>query len=260
MNRTLLLPENEKQRALVYTLGICTLLLLLLFLVRWTRVTPPEALITDIIEVENLGNDLEGFGEQQPLKKGNPTPISPTENQQAGGAPSPTNNQPMADPSNNPDAASLPTRNLVNQPKTSTIANPGTGTTNRPKITFPGNQQGPNGNNPSEDNGFTSQGNNPTSGGDIGNQQGKPMEVVTKSITQSMLQNYQFKDELSEAKIRAVIEVNTTGNGRFIQFAPGSSSTSKTYKNAIIHFLPQMDFTKNGYNYQITVIFNFKVN
>jgi hypothetical protein len=259
MNRVAILPHNEKQKALAYTMGICVVLLLLLFLVRWTRISPPEPIAADIIEVENLGNDLEGFGEQQPLKKGNPTPTTPS-TQPSGGSPVSAVNQPSATPDQTSDAANLPPRSLVNKPNSTRTNNPGTGTNPTPKLTFPGKQQGPNGNNPNEDNDFNSQGNNPNSGGDIGNQQGKPMEVVTKSVTQSMVQNYEFADQLKEAKVSAVVEVNSSGKGRFVQFAKGSSSSANVYKNAIIHFLPQMDFTKNGSNYLITVIFNFKVN
>jgi hypothetical protein len=263
MNRTILLPENDKQRALLYTMGICTLLLLLLFLVRWTKIIPPEPLVSDIIEVENLGNDLEGFGEQQPLKKGNPSPEPPNTAQQTGGAPIPTNNQPLTSPTNTPDAASLPARNPVNQPKTTPNTNPGTGSNPSPKLTFPGKQPGPNGNNATEDNGFTSQGNNPNSGGDVGNQQGKPMEVITKSITQAMLQNYVDKDILKEAKIRAVIDVNADGSARinkYVNIVVAQDEKIDTYKKAVNEFLKKMDFTKTGNPYQVTVIFNFKVN
>jgi len=64
--------ESEKnKKALVYTLIICGVLLLLAFIITFPvmKVTPPLVLAQDLMEI-NLGNNDEGFGEKQPLIKG----------------------------------------------------------------------------------------------------------------------------------------------------------------------------------------------
>ena len=62
--------ESEKNRkALMYTLMICGALLLMFFLISWKVMPPTPPLVQDLIEI-NLGNNEEGFGEEQPLIKG----------------------------------------------------------------------------------------------------------------------------------------------------------------------------------------------
>ncbi len=66
--------ESEKnKKAFIYTAIICGLLLLMFFLISWKvmPVTPP--VVQDLIEI-NLGNNEEGFGEEQPLIKGERSP------------------------------------------------------------------------------------------------------------------------------------------------------------------------------------------
>src|SRR5258705_10533115 len=66
--------EAEKnKKAFTYTVIICAIILLLAFIItfRVDKVIPPIA--EDLIEV-NLGNNDEGFGEVQPLIKGEIAP------------------------------------------------------------------------------------------------------------------------------------------------------------------------------------------
>src|SRR5260221_3348124 len=62
--------EAEKNRkAFLYTVIICIILLLLAIFIRWSTYLPPVPVIPDLIEI-NLGNELEGYGKEQPLIKG----------------------------------------------------------------------------------------------------------------------------------------------------------------------------------------------
>ena len=66
--------ESEKNRkALMYTAVICGVLLVLFFLISWKIVPPTVPVVEDLIEI-NLGNNDEGFGEEQPLIKGEMAP------------------------------------------------------------------------------------------------------------------------------------------------------------------------------------------
>ena len=66
--------ELEKNRkASLYTAIICGIILLLIFFISWPLYKMPPPLAQDLIEI-NLGNDAEGFGETQPLIKGQMSP------------------------------------------------------------------------------------------------------------------------------------------------------------------------------------------
>ena len=66
--------ETEKNRkAGIYTALICGAILLIALLVSWSPVLHPPKPIEEFIEI-NLGNDIEGFGEVQPLIKGEKAP------------------------------------------------------------------------------------------------------------------------------------------------------------------------------------------
>jgi hypothetical protein len=66
--------EAEKNRkAFTYTVLICGILLLLAFLITWPILQPPPVIAQDLLEI-NLGNNEEGFGEEQPLIKGEMAP------------------------------------------------------------------------------------------------------------------------------------------------------------------------------------------
>ena len=64
---------DKNRKALIYTLSICALLLLMFILISWKVQPPTAAVVQDLMEI-NLGNNNEGFGEEQPLIKGNRSP------------------------------------------------------------------------------------------------------------------------------------------------------------------------------------------
>ena len=70
--------EAEKNRkAFIYTGLICGAILLIALLVSWKNTPPPPKIAEEFIEI-NLGNDIEGFGEVQPLIKGEKAPADET--------------------------------------------------------------------------------------------------------------------------------------------------------------------------------------
>ena len=72
LSMTLLFSTEENKKAAIYTATICGVLLLLFIFIRWSVLPPTAPVIEDQIEI-NLGNEEEGFGEEQPLVKGTPS-------------------------------------------------------------------------------------------------------------------------------------------------------------------------------------------
>jgi len=253
MNISFSTTENKK--AAIYTAIVCITLLLVFLLIKWDINLPIEPIVQDQIEI-NLGNEEEGFGAEQPLVKGNPTPDkmdSPSDN-------SPASND-NVDPDDNAEATAAP---VVKNEKKKISPTPAPKnnktekqTNNQPKLTFKGPNTGPNGNNPTTDNGFTSQGNNPNGKGDFGSTNGKPKVIP---INKAMLKDYKFEDELGAEKIYARINVSTSGVGSFVKIEKKSTSFESKYKTAIIKCLPKMKFETAGSDYQAVIIFDFRVN
>ena len=114
--------ESEKnKKALLYTAIICTILLLLFILISWKTTPPSIPNIQELIEV-NLGNEMEGMGEEQPLIKGNPTPATPQAQAQASAAENTAADQTNQDESNDNESATV----LPNSKKTQSLSLPKT--------------------------------------------------------------------------------------------------------------------------------------
>src|ERR1700744_3087876 len=65
--------ESQKNlKATGYTIGICTLLMIILLYVSWTRPVEPVPVVVDSMEV-NLGNSDKGMGDDQPYLPGKPS-------------------------------------------------------------------------------------------------------------------------------------------------------------------------------------------
>jgi len=280
--------EAEKnQKAAAYTTIICTILLLLFYFITWTtpKVTPP--VMEDLIEV-NLGNDNEGFGEQQPLIKGEMAPAqepAPQQQQTASAA----NDEPAKDIATDEkadeDAAPVTKVEKNNSKKndapketvTKAVKNPAPVTTpappkpQKPKFTYngPGNGKG---NGAAEDNGYSNQGNNPNGKGDAGSPSGKPDSYgntpggktaggalrVSKG-DRTIVNNYIFMGDLPKATINAIIKVSADGRGTFVSYDKGSTSTDPRYASAIRTYLPNIKFNASDHESVVTVPFNFRV-
>ena len=269
--------ESEKNRkAFIYTAIICICLLLLFILISWKVMPPTVPVVQDLMEI-NLGNNDEGFGQEQPLKKGNRTPAH--ENipvpKQASTA------QPAQEDKVNPDEHAEENAAPVNKPVKNTtkakiekaeapvVAAPPK--PQKPKLTYPGNESGHPGNNPTQDNGYTMQGNKPGGKGDAGDPSGNKDSYGNTpggkvggpkiiSGNRKITRFYSFNGDLPKATVNAVIKVSPAGQGRFVSFAKGSTQTSQAYADAISNYLRNMQFDKSDEESTVTVQFNFVVN
>ena len=282
--------EAEKNRkAFTYTAAIVAALLLLAIFWTWTILPPPQPVAQDLIEI-NLGNLGEGFGEVQPLIKGDRSPgDQPAEQQKP--APAAADNKPAENPqeddSKDEDAAPAvkpskviaKTTTLPKQPSEATVKNTKPNPVvapapkpQKPKIAGYGGPKDGKGNGATEDNGYTYQGNKPGGKGDAGDPNGKPDSYgntpggktaggalrVTKG-DRTIVNNYIFMGDLPKATINAVIKVSPDGRGVFVTFDKGSTSSNSEYANAIRGYLPNIQFNKSDHESVVTVPFNFRV-
>ena len=267
--------ETEKNRkAFIYTGLICGAILLIALLVSWKNSPPPPKIAEEFIEI-NLGNDIEGFGEVQPLIKGEKAPADEPAPQQQQAAP--VNNQPeetKTDDNTDPEAAS------INKPvKTTAKVTPAPVPTpappaakpQKPKIAGYNGPKGGTGNGATEDNGYKYDGNKPGGKGDAGSPNGKPDSYgntpggktgggglrVSKG-DRTIVNNYIFMGNLPPAVINAKIKVSPEGRGVFVGFDKGSTSTESRYAEAIRGYLPNIEFSKSDHQSDVTVPFNFR--
>lgn len=273
MARDIHAPERHK-KALTYTAVICGVLLLLFIMISWKVLPPAPPVVEDLIEI-NLGNNEDGFGEEQPLIKGDRSPENET-------APAPTpavketeaEEKVTPDDNAEPDAAPVvkaekKTPKLKTPPVTAPVVTPAP-KPQKPKIVYKGPGNG-NGNNATEDNGYKMQGKTPGGKGDNGSPEGNKdsygntpggkvggPKVINGN--RKVIRYYSFTGELPKATINAVIKVSPEGKGTFQKIGQGSTSFSKSYADAITNYLRNMQFDKGEDESIVTVQFNFTVN
>lgn len=268
--------ETEKNRkAFIYTAIICGALLLLFFIIKWKVLPPTVPIVQDLIEI-NLGSEDEGFGEEQPLVKGSPTPARAEDiNDRPINAPAASDD--IVNPEDDAEKDAAPVNKPVKTPiKIKKDITPSPVVTpapkpQKPKITMTGLNNGQPGNNPTDDNGFTRQGSNPNGKGDPGDPKGNKDSYGTtpggrvggpKIIrgNRKIVRYYSFTGELPKATIYAIIRVSAEGKGRFIAFDKGSTSRNQGYADAISNYLRSMLFDKAPEESNVTVQFNFSIN
>lgn len=284
--------ESEKNRkAFIYTAGICAALLLLFIVFKWQRqVVLKEPVTQDLIAI-NLGNESEGWGEDQPLIKGE---MSPEENQPAPPKQqaSPVANEEPArditdDNETDEDAAAVakppvkdPEAKKITDKPTSAVTKPTPNPTpavaptpapRKPRLTYNGPGNG-NGNGATEDNGYRMQGNNPNGTGDRGNPNGRPDSYGNSPTGRTgsggprvtggdrkIIKYYAFQGDLEKATIYAQVKVSPDGSGTFIGFGKNSTARSAAYAEAIRNYLRNVQFDKSDHESTVTVQFNFTV-
>lgn len=236
---------------------------------------PSVPVVQDLIEI-NLGNNEEGFGEEQPLKKGNRTPTReniPAPTQAAAKVAAEEKVTPDDHAEENAAAVNKPVKNIskakIVKAETPVIAP--APKPQKPKITYNGPGSGPAGNNPTQDNGYTYQGNKAGGKGDSGDPDGNKDSYgnspggkiggprVTRG-NRKIVRYYNFTGELPKATIYAIIKVSPAGKGSFAGFDKGSTSRSSSYAEAIRNYLSNMEFDKAPDESTVTVQFNFNVN
>lgn len=282
--------ESEKnKKAFTYTLIICGVLLLLAFIITFPimKVTPPLMLAQDLMEI-NLGNNNEGFGEKQPLLKGEmntnaapqPAPkqvnnsqaaaeqneANPDDNAEEDAAPVVKDIKPVKNPTPVVTPAVKPVVKTTN-PAPQTVVTP---KPPKPIATYkgPGNGKG---NGATEDNGYKYQGTKAGGTGDAGDPSGKPDSYgntaggksgvsVTRGRRPINLGDLRFEDDFNQNAV-VYLDIRYNSSGGII-----SSSISKgttTYNNTILSIAKRkaasLKFPASEDGGLTTILFNFKV-
>ena len=267
--------KERHKKALTYTAIICGALLLMFIFISWTVLPPTPPVVQDLIEI-NLGNNDEGFGQEQPLIKGpgkpekeiaeQPKP-APAKEEVAEEKITPDDNgEETAAPIAKSAKKSIPVKINTPIPTTSILPAPKPKT---PKLVYNGPSK-QNGNNATQDNGYKMQGNNKNGKGDAGDPTGnidsygstpggKVGGPKVISGNRKVVRYYSFTGELAKATINAVIKVTPSGVGSFVRIGQGSTSFSRDYATAISGYLRTMQFDKADDESVVTVQFNFNV-
>ena len=275
--------EIEKNRkAFTYTAIICGILLLLAIFIRWTIALPPVPVVQDLIEI-NLGNNAEGYGQVQPLIKGEMSNDAQSPQEREAKA-IPSHDEPAKDiqPDENEDKDAAPVvkpdrpdpkaMELAKEPKSRPIkhnAPIAVMTTPKPqKALFP--YQGPGhgkGNGAIENNDHFGQGNNPNGHGDAGDPSGNPNSYGNSpiGITGGLQGRYithfpSFKDDFAEnAKVYVAVSVDASGNVTSANVVDrGTTTTNPAIRSIALQKAKLLKFN-GGSEGQGTIRFNFKV-
>ena len=272
MDMTKAFEAEKNRKAFTYTAIICGIILLLFLIIRWKVEPVTIPVIQDLIEI-NLGNNEEGFGEEQPLIKGNRTPAEETIAANKTPASANTVNEEVQ-PEDDAEKDAAPVTRPSKIPAKTTAVTPVTTPSpkpQKPKITYNGPQTGPPGNNPTEDNGFKNQGKNKKGPGDDGIPEGdKDSYGNTKggkkggpkiiSGNRKIIRYYTFTGDLNKATIFAVIRVSPSGQGSYVRMVKPSTSFDPAYGRAISNYLSNIQFDNAPEESMVTVQFNFNVN
>ena len=280
--------EAEKnKKAFIYTLIICATLLLLFFFIHWQILPlapPPPA---DLIEI-NLGNNAEGFGEEQPLIKGEMAPAQEPAPQQQNKAAA--ENTPAQDlqPDDNAEADAAPVIKIekkvtkpTNVPKENTtkpvktnnpspITAPPPPKPQKPKFTYngPGNGKG---NGAAEDKGYQNQGSNKGGKGDAGDPSGKPDSYgnnpggrsgvsVTRGIRPLNMGSLKFEDDFNQdAKVYVDVKYNAAGGFVSATVVKPTTTTNSTILGITRRKLTELKFPVSAEGGITTILLNFKV-
>jgi len=239
---------EKNRKALLYTALICGGLLLLFILISWKVMPPTIPVPQDLIEI-NLGNNEDGFGEEQPLIKGDRSPEKETAPEPRPAVVKETVTEEAVKPDDNAEEnAAAVTKVEKKTPKVKVPTPPAPVVTpspkpQKPKIVYNGPGKG-GGNNPTQDNGYTMQGNTKGGKGDNGDPNGNKDSYGNTpggkvggprviDGNRKVVRYYSFTGELPKATINAVIKVSPAGQGTFIKIGQGSTSFSKAYGDAI---------------------------
>ncbi len=276
--------ESEKnKKAFAFTVIICGVLLALAVLITWHVYEPPAPIAQDLIEI-NLGNNQEGFGDVQPLIKGDmgqtkedyapkkvatsktqDETVQPDENAEADAASvnksekakhSKITPTPPSPKSVKPSATPVVTQVVKPKKALSTYRGPGNGT----------------GNGATEDNGYRYQGNNPNGKGDAGSESGKPDSYgnspggrsgvsVTRGIHPLNLGVLRFQDNFNEnAKVYLDVNYNASGAVTSSSISKGTTTSNSTIIGIAKRKANELKFPSNGSDGGVsTILFNFSV-
>lgn len=276
MTKELEFESQKNKKAFLYTAIICGILLLLFILISWKVMPPSIPVVQDLIEI-NLGNNENGFGEEQPLIKGERSP-----SQEAVVLPKQATPKEAVVDKIEPDENAEADAAAVNKPEKKTpkvktetapavVKAPPVPKPQKPKVTYNGPGNGT-GNGATEDNGYKYQGNNPNGKGDNGDPNGNkdsygktpggkiggtPRVIGNRKI----IKYYSFGGDLPKAIVNASVKVSPSGQGTFVRIiVKGSTTSDPRYASAISRYLQNVSFDRSDSESTVTVVFNFSEN
>ncbi len=279
--------EAEKNRkALMYTAIVCGIFLIFAIFYTWQMQVPPKPVVMDLIDV-NLGNEVEGMGDVQPLVKGDRAP----DNQSVASHQSarkvneePSQNIP-ADESDDKDAAPVvktekknETAKIENKESStkasknihpSPVVNPNPAPP-KPKIPLYKGGTGTGGNGATEDNGYRNQGYKPGNG-DAGSPDGSPdaygnspggksgFSVVRGLSGRRPIHFPNMQGDFNEnAKVYVDIKVNAAGTVTSAAVAKGTTTSNSQLRSIAIEKARQLKFPAAQNDIESgTILFNF---
>lgn len=266
--------ETEKNRkAFLYTVAICGALLLIAFLVSWTHQPVHSPPVTELIEI-NLGNNSEGYGETQPLVKGEKSPGEENAEQpKTAAVKTPAAEDVKTDDLADNESAKVkaPEKTTVKVKEPAPVVPKPEPKPQKPKISGYNGPKNGTGNGATEDNGYKYQGNKPGGKGDAGSPDGKPDSYGNSPGGRSgggpkvigdrkIIKYYAFQGQLPRALIYAKVKVSPEGKGTFAGFSKGSTTTDAKYVTEMTNYLRNVDFEKADTESTVIVVFNFTQN
>ncbi len=277
---------NKNTKAASYTVLICSVLLAIFILYTWPLQSKPIPVVQDLIEI-NLGNEVEGGGDIQPLVKGDPAPE--IEQRNATAKSSPAKEEPAeemkADEDDDPEAASVnkPIKpkpesktiakdiavKTVKSPATAPVANP-VPAPPKPKLPLYKGGNGTGGNGAAQDNGYRNQGYK-KGDGDAGSPGGKAdsygnspggrsgVSVVRGLSGRRPTSFPSMQDEFNEnAKVYVDIKVNAAGVVTSASISKGTTTSNASLRSIAIQKAKQLKFPVSENDVESgTILFNF---
>ncbi|MEP6615378.1 MAG: hypothetical protein ABJA57_02305 [Ginsengibacter sp.] len=276
---------KKNTKAFSYTTIICGLFLLIAILYTWPLQVPPSPIAQDLIEI-NLGNELEGMGNVQPLVKGDPAPeIKPanTAAKNYTATQEPTKDiradekddeaapvtKPLKTKEDAKDIAKETYTRPVKSANVAPIINP---TPAPPKLKLPlyKGANGTGGNGATQDNGYRNQGAK-NGNGDAGSPDGKPdsygnspggrsgVSIIRGLSGRKPTHFPSMQDEFNEnAKIYVDIKVNAAGTVTAAAIARGTTTANSSLRSIALEKARQLKFPPGPNDEEAgTILFNF---
>ncbi|RYY87012.1 MAG: hypothetical protein EOO15_13050 [Chitinophagaceae bacterium] len=266
INMTTHWDQQRKRNALIITLASGAGLLLLFILLKWPIPTIPPPIAEEYIEVDlNLGAGEVGSGNDQPQIPGDPAPAAASSNTPAqASSSSPSESRAVQTDDNsdapavrnpvtsNPRATNIDNDNKAPKPSNNPPAPPAP----RPKAVMGqikgGNGPGGNGADTYRPGTGEGPGNGPGDAGSVG---GNPKGTDYRRNDRVVVREYYFQSDLPPATVKAELLIDKNGKASLRRIVNGQMTK---YKNAILQYLPVMNFNKSDHESVIVYTFNFR--
>lgn len=283
------IDAKNRQRATIITAGFAALMIILMFLLKWTMPAFEKVAYEPGIEVElNLpdeplpetlaegggggGNPVQASGPAGAAPHVPPAPGDPDDSKDMEEDPKSESPPITKPPVVKPEATKITNKSVVKaEPKPVEVPAPpkpkavlgktttGTGRGGGTAENYDragGSGTGYGVGNGSGTGGGTGTG---TGGGNGSGSGGGSGPKVTRG-DRKIVRHYSFQGDLDKAVIYANVLVSPEGIGKFVSIAKGSSNSSNAYKEAIMQYLQNIKFDKSDHESMLTVQFNFRVN